>query len=99
MSVAAPLEPDPTWFAGLPADFLGAVGASPAHLEDVERFRSRLVQANQVMNLVGRSTLEDFWRRHFIDSAQLVWAAPSAIVWADLGSGAGLPGLILAILM
>jgi 16S rRNA (guanine527-N7)-methyltransferase len=41
----------------------------------------------------------DFWRRHFLDSAQLIALAPNAQVWADLGSGAGLPGVVLAILM
>jgi 16S rRNA (guanine527-N7)-methyltransferase len=65
----------------------------------MERFRSRLVEANRAVNLVGESTLEEFWRRHFVDSAQLLWAEPSVSVWADLGSGAGLPGLVLAILL
>jgi 16S rRNA (guanine527-N7)-methyltransferase len=99
MSVAAPpsdLLPD---LAGLPPTFLGAVGATPARLDDVERFRGRLERANQVVNLVGESTLGDFWRRHFVDSAQLLWIEPEARVWADLGSGAGLPGLVLAILL
>ena len=99
MSVAAPpsaIVPD---LADLPADFLDIVGATPARLEDVERFRAMLTEANRVTNLVGESTLGDFWRRHFVDSAQLLWLEPSAGVWADLGSGAGLPGLILAILL
>src|SRR5271165_592477 len=99
MSVAAPPKPDSIWLAGLPAGFLDAVGGAPVRLQEVELYRSRLAQANQVMNLVGDSTLEDFWRRHFVDSAQLLWAEPSAAVWADLGSGAGLPGVVLAILL
>jgi len=99
MSVAAPPRAVLPDLAGLPADFLGAVGATPARLEDVERFRSMLTEANRVTNLVGESTLGDFWRRHFVDSAQLLWLEPSAGVWADLGSGAGLPGLVLAILL
>lgn len=51
-------------------------------------------------NLVGSSTLADVWRRHLLDSLQLVaFAAPgdSAATWVDLGSGAGFPGLALAI--
>jgi 16S rRNA (guanine527-N7)-methyltransferase len=48
---------------------------------------------------VGESTLADFWSRHFVDSAQLRWFDPDALVWADLGSGAGLPGIVLAILL
>ena len=99
MSVAAPPRDAVADLAGLPAEFLDVVGATPARLEDVERFRLRLIEANRVTNLVGDSTLGDFWRRHFIDSAQLLWLAPSAGVWADLGSGAGLPGLVLAILL
>lgn len=52
------------------------------------------------MNLVGPSTLEDVWDRHFADSAQLVALAGGApdLVWLDLGSGAGFPGLVVALL-
>jgi 16S rRNA (guanine527-N7)-methyltransferase len=82
-----------------PPGFLGHVGASPERLADVERFRGMLVAGNARMNLVGSSTLAEFWRRHFVDSAQLRCFAPQARVWADLGSGAGLPGMILAILL
>ena len=76
-----------------------AVGATADRERDIEVFRTLLVQANQTMNLVGASTLGEFWRRHFVDSAQLLWFAPSTRVWADLGSGAGLPGLVLAVLL
>jgi 16S rRNA (guanine527-N7)-methyltransferase len=49
-------------------------------------------------NLVGRSTLGDVWGRHIADSLQLAELAPQdARVWVDLGTGAGLPGLVLAI--
>src|SRR5271155_2315414 len=99
MSVAAPPETGVAELAGLPAGFLERVGATPARLEDVATFRSRLTEANRTINLVGDSTLGDFWLRHFVDSAQLLWVEPSALVWADLGSGAGLPGLVLAILL
>jgi 16S rRNA (guanine527-N7)-methyltransferase len=99
MSAAAPPETRRGDLDGLPAGFLGAVGATPERLADVEAFRSRLTEANRTMNLVGESTLGDFWLRHFVDSAQLLWVEPSALVWADLGSGAGLPGLVLAILL
>jgi 16S rRNA (guanine527-N7)-methyltransferase len=95
MSVAAP--PEGCW--PLPAGFLEAIGATPAREADIDAFRRRLEVANSTMNLVGASTLGEFWRRHFVDSAQLLWFAPGARVWADLGSGAGLPGLVLAILL
>ncbi|MGH7022583.1 MAG: 16S rRNA (guanine(527)-N(7))-methyltransferase RsmG [Caulobacteraceae bacterium] len=72
---------------------------SESRLAEVERFRRMLVAANRTTNLVGASTLADFWRRHFLDSAQLLTLAPSARTWADLGSGAGFPGIVLAILL
>ncbi|MGI8840691.1 MAG: 16S rRNA (guanine(527)-N(7))-methyltransferase RsmG [Caulobacteraceae bacterium] len=83
----------------MPGGFLEAIGASAERRADVEAYSTLLARANARMNLVGASTLGDFWRRHFIDSAQLAWFAPEGRVWADLGSGAGLPGIVLAILM
>ena len=51
------------------------------------------------INLVGPATLADPWRRHIVDSGQLWrWWPHGARILADLGSGAGLPGLILAVL-
>ena len=49
------------------------------------------------MNLVGPSALAAFWLRHAYDSAQLLFLAPEALTWADLGAGAGFPGIVLAI--
>lgn len=83
----------------LPNGFMNAIGMSLDRARDVFVYREMLAKANTQTNLVGASTLPDFHRRHFIDSAQLVWFEPTALVWADLGSGAGLPGLILGILM
>ncbi|PPE79277.1 16S rRNA (guanine(527)-N(7))-methyltransferase RsmG [Kaistia algarum] len=50
-------------------------------------------------NLVSPKTMDQIWRRHIADSAQLVALFPAALRWADLGSGAGLPGLVTAILL
>ena len=50
------------------------------------------------MNLVGRSTLSELWTRHFADSGQLLGDAPLGQRWADFGSGAGFPGLVLSLL-
>jgi 16S rRNA (guanine527-N7)-methyltransferase len=79
--------------------FAADVGVDRERLADAERFRGLLAEANRHMNLVGESTLADFWGRHFLDSAQLLVLAPGAKTWADLGSGAGLPGVVLAILL
>jgi 16S rRNA (guanine527-N7)-methyltransferase len=78
--------------------FARASGALPSQIADLERFRTLLSAWNEKMNLVGPATLEVFWNRHAWDSAQLLRIAPEARVWADLGAGAGLPGLVLAIL-
>ena len=78
--------------------FARATGATPAQIADLERFRGLLAEWNEKMNLVGPATLEVFWNRHAWDSAQLLKLAPEANVWADLGAGAGLPGVVLAIL-
>ncbi|MFN3512443.1 MAG: 16S rRNA (guanine(527)-N(7))-methyltransferase RsmG [Phenylobacterium sp.] len=80
------------------ADFAAVTGATPEQLADLERYRSYLVDWNQRMNLVGPATLEVFWSRHAWDSAQLLELAPEARTWADLGTGAGLPGIVLATL-
>lgn len=81
------------------SSFLSGFPVAEGRLAEVERFRVMLVDANQRMNLVGASTLEDFWMRHFLDSAQLLPLAPDARVWADIGPGAGFPGVVLAILL
>ncbi|MDB5495916.1 MAG: glucose inhibited division protein [Phenylobacterium sp.] len=78
--------------------FAAASEASPAQMADLERFHELLTEWNAVMNLVGPATLPDFWNRHAWDSAQLARLDPDAQTWADLGAGAGLPGVVLAIL-
>jgi 16S rRNA (guanine527-N7)-methyltransferase len=82
-----------------PSGFQTLTGASDARLADLETFAVRLAEANAVMNLVGPDTLPDIWNRHFWDSAQLLALAPEARTWADLGAGAGFPGVVLAILL
>jgi 16S rRNA (guanine527-N7)-methyltransferase len=52
-----------------------------------------------MLNLVSAATLPHLWTRHFADSAQLRAVAPNALRWADLGSGGGFPGMVLAILL
>ena len=81
------------------AAFQAKAGATPQQMADLEAFRVRLGDANSVMNLVGPDSLPDFWNRHVWDSAQLLMHAPKARTWADLGAGAGFPGVVLAILM
>ena len=80
------------------ADFAMATGADESVIADLQQYRSYLEDWNQKMNLVGPSTLEIFWSRHAWDSAQILPLEPEALTWADLGAGAGLPGIVLAIL-
>lgn len=78
--------------------FAKAARATPEQIADLNRFLEMLTAGNEVMNLVGPATIPDFWNRHAWDSAQLLRLAPNALTWADLGAGAGFPGLVLAIL-
>ena len=80
-------------------DFQALTGASTDQMRDLSDFLDRLTAANAFMNLVGPDSLPDFWNRHAFDSAQLIDLDPEALTWADLGAGAGFPGVVLAILM
>ena len=82
-----------------PDEFQSLTGATRDQIADLETFIERLAEANAVMNLIGPDTLPDVWNRHVWDSAQLLERAPSALTWADLGAGAGFPGVVLAILL
>ncbi|MYM55359.1 16S rRNA (guanine(527)-N(7))-methyltransferase RsmG [Thalassovita mangrovi] len=65
----------------------------------LEAYAALLEKWNPKINLVARSTLETLWDRHFVDSAQVFRHLPDgAASWADLGSGGGFPGLVIAIL-
>lgn len=74
------------------------------HLNDqeikaLEDFVLLLLQENQKFNFIGKSTIDDIWNRHILDSAQLLqFIENKNIKFADLGSGAGFPGVVLSIL-
>jgi 16S rRNA (guanine527-N7)-methyltransferase len=79
-----------------PQDFQARTGVSRETLERFSFWRERLAETNAHTNLVGRSTLDDFWYRHALDSWQAYAQFQTAARWADLGSGAGFPGLAIA---
>ena len=82
-----------------PKGFAELVPVSRETLARLEAYAELLTSWSARINLVGRDTLPDLWRRHILDSAQLHRLVPeSARNLIDLGSGAGLPGLLLAIL-
>ena len=66
-------------------------------LARLEVYVALLRKWQKALNLIGRGTTGDIWQRHVADSAQLLRHAPPEGDWLDLGSGAGLPGLVVAI--
>lgn len=82
-----------------PAEFQAELAVSRETLDRLTAFLDLLARWQKAINLVGRATLADPWRRHVLDSAQLLPLAPAARIWLDIGSGAGFPGLVLAILL
>ena len=68
-------------------------------ITSLKKYEKCLIESNNTLNLVGKSTINDVWRRHFLDSSQVIDCidknSKSVI---DIGSGAGFPGLIVAIL-
>jgi len=68
--------------------------------EKLEAYVALLREENQRQNLVSAATLAAVWDRHILDSAQLVRFEPRAgASWIDIGSGAGLPGIVIACLV
>ena len=83
-----------------PRAFQAAFDVSRETMERLETYAALLAKWQETINLVAPSTLDDIWHRHFADSAQLLRLAPeNARTWVDLGSGAGFPGLLLAIML
>jgi 16S rRNA (guanine527-N7)-methyltransferase len=82
-----------------PKGFAEVIPVSRETLARLEAYAALLVRWSARINLIGRDTVADLWRRHILDSAQLQPFIPAgARGLIDLGSGAGLPGLVLAIL-
>lgn len=82
-----------------PDAFARIIAVSRETMDRLKAYVDLLVRWNQRINLVGRNTIGDVWRRHILDSAQLyAYISPHARILVDLGSGAGLPGLVLGIL-
>ena len=83
----------------LAADRGRALELTPVSRETEERlaaFVECLLHQQQTLNLIANSTISHVWTRHVADSLQLLSLAPEALIWADLGSGGGFPGLPLA---
>ncbi len=81
-------------------DFRSAFSVSRETADRLVRYESLLRKWQKAVNLVAPRTLPEIWHRHFADSAQLAALVPDdAESLADLGSGGGFPGLVLAIVL
>jgi 16S rRNA (guanine527-N7)-methyltransferase len=84
-------------------DAAGFASHFPVSRETIDKllaYEALLRQWQKTINLVAPSTLDVVWSRHFADSAQLLALAPAnAKRWLDIGSGAGFPGLVLAVML
>ena len=79
---------------------LKELGPSAEAIEKLKFFQALVEKWNPRINLVAKSTLPDLWERHIENSARLCLFAPNnARRWADLGSGGGFPGLVVAVLL
>ena len=69
-------------------------------ITSLKRYENLLIQANKSTNLIGNSTIKQIWSRHFLDSVQVIdFIDKNDKTLIDIGSGAGFPGLVLAIVL
>jgi 16S rRNA (guanine527-N7)-methyltransferase len=96
MSNPSAAQPEPFG----PAEFAAATGVSRETLARLKAYVGLLTDWSARHNLVSKASLDEVWQRHVLDSAQLApLIPPEAKTLADLGSGAGFPGLVLAVLL
>ena len=81
-----------------PDDFAEVFKVPRETIHRLDRYATLLAHWQKSTNLIAPSTLPRLWSHHFADSAQIRDLAPEARLWLDLGSGAGFPGLVVAIL-
>ena len=78
---------------------MNALNVSRETFDRLERYVALLEKWTPKINLISKSTIPLIWSRHIIDSLEVYRAGPSEFdVWLDLGSGAGLPGLVVAVM-
>jgi 16S rRNA (guanine527-N7)-methyltransferase len=85
--------------AALTADREAALALVPVSRETLarlDRLVATLLTWQQRINLIAPASIRAIWTRHVADSFQLLFLAPDAKIWLDLGSGGGFPGLVLA---
>lgn len=83
-----------------PEAFQAAFDVSRETIARLSTYAELIATWQRTINLVAPGTLGEIWQRHFADSAQVLgYAPPEAKSWLDLGSGAGFPGLVIAIMV
>lgn len=80
------------------SDLLARFDVSRETIDQLQVFSDLLAKWNPKINLVSRSSLDDMWNRHIVDSIQVFRCVSPAGHWVDLGSGGGLPGAIVGII-
>ena len=79
--------------------FSGITQVSRETITSLKKYEEYLIKSNKTLNLIGKSTVNQIWIRHFLDSSQVIdFIDKNEKNLIDLGSGAGFPGLITAIL-
>lgn len=80
-------------------EFQREVDVSRETFERLEAYVALMKKWNTAINLVSPNTISEIWTRHILDSAQIYGLAPdNPYIWCDLGSGGGLPALVVAIM-
>ena len=81
------------------ATFSKFIQVSRETITSLVKYENYLIKSNKTLNLIGKSTINEIWLRHFLDSSQVIdFIDKNTSKLIDLGSGAGFPGLIIAIL-
>ena len=79
--------------------FCRLIQVSRETITSLKKYESYLIKSNKTLNLIGESTINEIWTRHFLDSSQVIdFIDENQKDLIDLGSGAGFPGLVIAIL-
>jgi 16S rRNA (guanine527-N7)-methyltransferase len=80
-------------------DLFAGFSVSRETYQSLQAFGELVEKWNRAINLVSKSTVEDLWSRHIVDSAQLFpLTEPGVRHWVDVGSGGGFPGIVVAVL-
>jgi len=80
--------------------FTRFIQVSRETITSLKKYEEILIKANKTLNLVGKSTIENIWSRHFLDSVQIIdFIDKNDKTLVDIGSGAGFPGLVIAIML